>query len=319
MKYEFNSTFANDIISYVNLRCSLGNAEDTYARRLNSFDKFCTKVFPTERHLTQEIAEQWCTLSPTEKPSTLQLRTNILRGFAKYLISIGKTAYIIPCGFSGRRDSFIPYLYTDKELVDFFEAADTLPPHKLSPYREYVIPIIFRVLYCCGLRPQEVRNLKKDEVNLAVGTLYISDTKRNKDRIVAMTKDLLKLCIQYNELINQMIPHRVYFFENPHGGMYSAAWVQQQFFKCWRYAGISFVKEHHPRIYDWRHNFATRKIIQWMYDGEDIMNLLPYLSSYLGHESIEYTAYYIHLVPEHLKSSHLTEWNCSLEVPDYED
>lgn len=319
MKYTFKSIFANDISSYVQLRCSLGNAEDTYARRLHSFDEFCCANYPSANCLSQEIAERWCVLRPDEKAATLQLRTRILRNFAKYLLMIGKDAYIIPDGFAGRRDPFIPYLYNDSELEMFFKAADTLPPHKLSPYREYVIPVVFRMLYCCGLRPQEVRHLKTNEVNLQEGTLYITDSKRNKDRIVAMSNDLLKLCLQYNALIKAKLPFRDFFFENPHEGMYSAAWIQQQFFRCWKYANISFAKDFRPRVYDWRHNFATRKIIQWMNEGKDVMNLLPYLSTYMGHGSIEYTAYYIHLVPSHLNSSHLAEWSCPIEVPAYED
>lgn len=319
MKYIFNCQFSDDIQSYIKLRCSLGYEEDTYARRLKSFDEFCCKHYPLTCCITQEIAEHWCTLRPNEKVGTLQLRTRILRCFTKYLVSIGKTAYVIPDGFTGNREPFMPYLYNKTELLSFFEAADHLPPHKLSSLREYVIPVLFRMLYCCGLRPQEVRCLKVEEVNLADGNLYISNTKRSKDRIVVMSDDLLQLCIQYNKLIEEKLPQRTFFFENPNGGVYSASWIQQQFFKCWKYAGISFEREHRPRIYDWRHNFATQRIIQWMRDEKNIMNLLPYLSTYMGHESIEYTAYYIHLVPEHLTSSHLTEWDCSPEVPDYED
>lgn len=319
MKYTFNSTFATDIEAYVKLRCSLGNEEDTYARRLHSFDIFCYENYQLEENLTQELAEGWCTLKPNEKTSTLQLRSRILRDFAKYLVSLGKTAYVIPERFAGKRSPFIPYLYTDAELKAFFEAADTLPPHKLSPFREYVIPVIFRMLYCCGLRPQEARHLTVAQVDLKEGTIYISDSKRNKDRIVAMSDDLTALCIRYDEVIREKIHLRGFFFENPSGGEYSAAWIQQQFFKCWRHAGISFEKSRRPRVYDWRHNFATHKIIQWMNDGRNVMNLLPYLSTYMGHESIEYTAYYIHLVPAHLKSSGLTNWNCNIEVPAYED
>ncbi|MDR3600883.1 MAG: hypothetical protein P4L49_10450 [Desulfosporosinus sp.] len=137
MKYQFKSLFAEDINDYINLRCQLGSEEDTFARRLHSFDKFCVGNYPTEKTVTQEIAESWCSLKPNEIKTTLQLRTNILRGFLKYLISIGKNAYVIPEGFIGRGKPFVPYLYTDTELRRFFEAADKLPPHPLSPYREH--------------------------------------------------------------------------------------------------------------------------------------------------------------------------------------
>ena len=42
-------------------------------------------------------------------------------------------------------------------------------------------------------------------------------------------------------------------------------------------------------------------------------------SAYMGHDSLDYTAYYIHLVPDHLMASGLTGWECGLEVPEYED
>ena len=150
MKYLFKSLFAQDILAYIDLRCSLGNKEDTFGRRLHSFDEFCMEHYPDTLLLTQELAESWCTLRPDEKENTLKLRTNILRGFAKYLNTIGKSAYIIPDGFAGKSVPYMPYLYTATELKNFFYGADHLPPHPLSPYREYIIPVLFRTLYCCG-------------------------------------------------------------------------------------------------------------------------------------------------------------------------
>lgn len=174
------------------------------------------------------------------------------------------------------------------------------------------------MLYCCGLRPQEVRNLKRCDVNLSEGTFYISNSKRNKDRVVPMSDELLQLCDHYDKLINIKIPHRTYFFQNPNGRSYSAAWIQQQFLKCWKHAGITFKKEHHPRVYDWRHNFVTQRIHQWIREDKDVRVLLPYLSTYLGHESLEYTSHYIHLIPEYLPED-LTKWGIQVEVPNYED
>lgn len=319
MKYQFQSLFSIDILAYINLRSLLGNEEDSFARRLHSFDEFCMKHYPDAAILTQELAESWCTLRPDEKENTLQLRTNILRGFAKYLNSIGQHAYIIPNGFAGKRVSYIPYLYTDTKLENFFYGADYLPPHPLSPYREYIIPVLFRILYCCGLRPQEGRLVRRQDVDLDVGTLYISNSKKNKDRIVVMSEDLYYLCRKYDIIMQTKLPDREFFFQNPNGRPYTASWVQNQFFKCWKVAGITFEQDHKPRVYDFRHNFATNVIMKWMHEGKDVSLLLPYLSTYMGHESLEYTAYYIHLVPEHLRSSSLTDWKCSQEVPDYED
>ena len=72
-------------------------------------------------------------------------------------------------------------------------------------------------------------------------------------------------------------------------------------------------------MYDWRHNFATRVIQKWIQQGDDVAVMLPYLSTYMGHTSLEDTAYYVHLVPEHLGKDHMNEWSAIPEVPTYED
>jgi len=51
----------------------------------------------------------------------------------------------------------------------------------------------------------------------------------------------------------------------------------------------------------------------------DIAVMLPRLSTYMGHTSLEDTAYYIHLVPEHFETNHMNVWNGIPEVPLYED
>lgn len=319
MSYQFHSFFADDIESYLDFRQSIGNERDTFARRLHSFDVFCVSQYPDAKLLTKEIVEAWCSLRDDEKPSTLLHRITVLKGFAKYLNSIAKAAYIIPDGYSCRRQTFLPYLYGTAELKNFFYGADLLPPHKLSPYREYIVPVLFRVLYCCGLRPQEIRWLKRKHVDFNDGTLFIDQSKQNKDRVVAMSADLNDLCRKYDIIMQTKLPGREYFFQNPNGHPYSARWIQQQFFRCWRTAGICFDAGKRPRVYDFRHAYALKVITNWMHEGLNVSVLLPYLSAYMGHSSLEQTAYYIHLVPEHLQFSNQTNWDLILEVPDYED
>ncbi len=319
MRYTFASHFADDINAYIQLRKSLGNKEETFARRLHSFDRFCALHFPNDFILSREICEGWCTLQETENLATLRLRTGILRDFAKYLVSVQKKAYVIPDGYTGRPPRYFPYLYTDEELSSFFESADSIGPHKLSPCREYVVPVLFRMLYCCGLRPQEIPPLTVDDVNLETGIILVRVSKRHKDRIVPMSSDLMELCRDYDRRMDAILPGRTYFFQCRPETSCSVRWIQAQFYKCWKRAGKEFRKDHHPRVYDFRHNHATHVIRKWMNEGLDVMSLMPYLSSYMGHESIEYTAYYIHLVPEHLSESGKTRWETGIEVPSYEN
>lgn len=53
-----------------------------------------------------------------------------------------------------------------------------------------------------------------------------------------------------------------------------------------------------PRIHDLRHTFAVRTIMGWYRDGADVEQLLPTLSTYLGHSKTRDTYWYLSACPE---------------------
>src|SRR3984893_18948961 len=56
-----------------------------------------------------------------------------------------------------------------------------------------------------------------------------------------------------------------------------------------------------PRLQDFRHSFATRRLIEWYRAGLDVERELPKLATYLGHVDVAHTYWYIQAVPELLK------------------
>jgi integrase len=48
--------------------------------------------------------------------------------------------------------------------------------------------------------------------------------------------------------------------------------------------------------------------MRWIDNKREVMELLPYLSVYMGHEDINNTLYYVHLLPERLKASAGINW-----------
>jgi hypothetical protein len=49
--------------------------------------------------------------------------------------------------------------------------------------------------------------------------------------------------------------------------------------------------------------------MRWTDEGSDAMTQLPYLSAYMGHSQFQYTLYYVHLLPERLRSSAGIDWS----------
>ena len=55
---------------------------------------------------------------------------------------------------------------------------------------------------------------------------------------------------------------------------------------------------HGPRIHDFRHGLAVENLRRWSAEGRDLLNLIPYLSAYMGHSDFRATQYYLRLTAE---------------------
>lgn len=194
---------------------------------------------------------------------------------------------------------YVPHIFNEAEIKAFFHGADSFRPHEKAPARHLVIPVFYRLLYCCGLRPAEARLLKKENVDLVRGAVYVVESKGHKDRVVAVADDLLQIMRSYSTLISEIYPDSDYFFPRYDGeGPYTKRWTEEMFWRCFSMAGITAFEGPKPRVYDFRHTFATECICRWMREGRDIDAMLPFLSAYMGHARYEDTLYYVHMVPD---------------------
>lgn len=311
MNTTFNSNFSQSLEDMIEFKTVLGHKMKSYKWHLLNFDKFCQEYFPKESVLTSELALAWC--NATKEKSKSGYRFHIIREFGKYLVANGQEAYVIPSTLIPKLKIDFPYLLTDEELENFFKATDKIPHFPQSPLLEYTIPVIFRLQYACGLRPQEVRLLKVNNFDFEHNTIYIEDSKWCKDRKLAVTNNVMELCYKYNIIANTIIPNREYFFTSPNGKAYSHGWLTAKFHYCWNLSGNSTDKGSCVP-YDLRHNFATRTLHKWVEQGLDINEYIPYLSAYMGHASFSSTFYYIHLLPE--KLSHMDFTQCRDIIPE---
>jgi len=314
MKFEYISSFAPQIRAMVELRSALGYVPETYQYTLLNFDRFCERTNPSETVLTRELISDWCGCNSSGEDSAMKLKA--IRLLGRYLTSIGIEAFVVPANWIPPSKRDLPYIFSDDELTAFFNAADEVAPCKVSPVREYTLPVIYRLMYACGLRPQEARKLKCCEVNLKQGNLYISETKHNKDRQIPMGEDILHLCQKYDAIVELCNPKRNYFFESPSGGVYTSTWLTYCFHQIRRAAG-NIAQGSVP--YDFRHNFATRTLMRWAEEGADVSAKLPYLSAYMGHAEYSATAYYVHLLPNRLAACDFVRTNGIIPEVAYEN
>lgn len=300
MKYQYYSHFAPHIEGLIEQKLALGYDYAESQRILRTFDRFCMERYPSEDILSQELAMKWTETTDTERNLYRLNRVSVVRELARYMNSLGVSAYIIPVELTRKTGRHIPHIYSAEELTRLFAAIDSCKPSLRSPAKHLVVAVMFRLIYCCGLRPVEARRLLRENVNLNDGTVYILESKGHKDRLVVMSDDMLNLCRKYDRKVDSICANRKYFFQSPShsgDGMYSMEWIIPTFRKFLVEAGIYDCAGNTPRLYDLRHTFATNCLYKWMHEGRDINACLAYLSEYMGHRNISDTAYYIHLTP----------------------
>lgn len=287
------------ILSLIEQKKLVGYPYDSSARILKVFSQFCMIHYPNETTLTKEIAMHWAKKKPDEHVNGLMRRITPVRQLAKYMNSIGIEAYIIPSGIPGKQIRYVPHIFTDPELRAFFAEIDQCSVGPFSgPVRHLIIPVFFRLIYCCGLRSSEARLLNVADVDLENGNLTIWHSKGNKDRNVVMSEDLLHLCRIYHAKVSRIFPDRCVFFPNQKGNHYHDAMIDYWFHLFWDKTGITNGSGNPPRVHDFRHTFAVKRLNLWVQEGKDLHAYLPYLSMYLGHAHLTDTDYYLHFVPE---------------------
>jgi integrase/recombinase XerD len=299
---------------------SIGYSYDRSARILKVFSIFCLDHYPDETTLTQELAMHWAQKRPEEHVNGLVRRITPIRQLAKYMNRIGIEAYIIPAGIPGKLVRYVPHIFTEPELRSFFAEIDRCVLSPYSPVRHLVIPVFFRFLYCCGLRPSEALLLNVEDVDLGNGQVTIRHSKGNKDRNVMMSEEVLNLCRIYDSKVSRLFPARLAFFPNQSGQHYNRNLIDYWFHLFWKKTGLTNLSGNPPRVYDFRHTFAVKRLNLWVEEGKDLHACLPYLSMYLGHVHLTATDYYLHFVPEFFPVfKEKTQERCAHLIPEVSD
>ena len=313
LRIEWSSPFVEDIQHFLRYRAALGFDTRVYEGYLKQFDVYCSGHFPNANCLTQELVIGWIHYAAEHGKGGLDVKGRAIRALAKYLAAEGKPAFILPEGYTStkRPTAFAPYIMSSAELTSFFEAADAMQQwHCGDIFSPTVAPVIFRMMYTCGLRPDEARNLEIKDVNTVSGEILIRKNKVRKERIIVMSDDMSAFCREYEPKRETVFVRSTFFFPRVDGRAYNCLQLEKLCRLCFSLAhpGVPEFKLPRIRPYDLRHCYASAILQKWLDEGRDLYTMLPYLRAYMGHDHINDTAYYIHILPERLLHSPEIDW-----------
>lgn len=293
---KFISFLAPLMNAYVFYRKASGQwNEVSYEQNLILFDRYCRKQYPGAKYLSQETVDGWCRKRDTESNNSCRSRINVIISFIRYLRKRRKTDVVEPDIPRSERCTYIPHSFTEAELENFFHACDNLPSvprtsEQLS--RKITIPVFFRLLYSSGIRTNEARMLKVEDVDLNHGIINIRYSKGYAQHYAVLHDSMLELLKIYDAAIRRQYHHRDYFFPAKNNSFHGRQWVQTNFRYLWDKFNSS-----HATAYELRHHYAVENINRWTGEGFGFESKLFYLSRSMGHSTLESTKYYYSLVP----------------------
>lgn len=299
-----NNEYIEEMLLY---KESIGYLRSSYEYNLRCFCQFMESEKLSVHDLQEDVVLNWCTKRESESLSGARRRIQSVRELLKYLSAIGISCYVIPSSFIPKQEVPLPYIFTDEELMGIFKECDRLTHHPRSPNRHLILPVLLRLIFYCGLRPNEGRELKSCDIDWENGVILIRKNKSHKERYVALSDDVLMMCKSYCTAVSGIFRDHTYFFPSPSGTPYDHHWLKRQFKTIWRRVSRNESRAN-AVVYSLRHRYATTMMMKWLNENADLYAMLPYLSTYMGHTHFSDTAYYIHLLPEKLIRSSAIDW-----------
>jgi len=175
-----------------------------------------------------------------------------------------------------RKEKKLPIVLSREEVKRILQAP-TLLRHR----------ILLGLLYGCGLRCFEVRNIQVKDIDFDRGILHVRRGKGKKDRYVPLGETLMRGLKKYVEAER---PEEWLFNGKPEGraggdfdSRYSQRGVQWAVKQAKRAAGI----KKDMTVHTLRHTYATHLLEE----GLDIISI----KDLLGHECIDTTMVYLHV------------------------
>ena len=152
--------------------------------------------------------------------------------------------------------------------------------------------LLFELLYQTGMRQAELRGLKDGDVDKMGMQLKIHG-KRNKDRFVPLSSQMIKLITQYQTMRNAAFEVKAdRLLLNDKGEEMSPSYVYNKVHHLLE--GVTTLKQKSPHVL--RHTFATHLL--------DEGASLVAIQKLLGHQDLATTQIYAHNTIEQLKKIH---------------
>ena len=295
----FNSALAQPIQALIEQKRASGYRYESSGWTLYKLDQYCIEQNYPYAYITKELAQTWIARRPTEALATQRNRAIVVRQLGLYQARLGIDSYVLPPRSLPPKEHYQPYIFSDRELSDLFKQIDSCQYCAWVPLRHLIMPLLFRLLYRCGLRVSEALHLRVCDVDLEQGVLRVLDGKFNNDRLIPLSHNTWDRCRDFHQAVHQTSEEQNWFFPAPGERPLTRGNVYKNYRRFLWQARISHGGwGKGPRVHDLRHTYSVHCLRHWVREEADLAAMLPLLKTYLGHYSFQDTAHYLRLTAE---------------------
>jgi integrase len=199
---EFTGPFAPMCEAFIKQRRALGISYNGQVWVLRRFDNLAKGFDIHDFKISRELAGAWIKKSPNESDGYHNTRLYTIWHFADFLVQQGYDSYWKR--FKLRRNStHVPYIFTKDEIRRIFAALDKMEYSPCSPLKHVMFPVLYRMLYGCGLRISDALHLTLGDINIENQMLHIQSGKNDKERLVPMSDSLTRYCLRLIKELHQ--------------------------------------------------------------------------------------------------------------------
>jgi integrase/recombinase XerD len=296
---------ARDAQDFLRFKRAMGIAYWRAEFVLNGFVRFVAQQRGDHTEVAlDEAVTRWNARLEGRKAVTVGNEFGVVRQLCLYRRRREPASYVPEHSLAPVKESiFLPYIFTYDEVRQLLDAATA---HNGRFIWSTMLRTLMLVLYCTGMRLGEAVRLRKEDVDLDRGILMIQNSKR-RTRIIAIRDDLVNELRRYVEARQRLLgedrrPDPAALFLRMDASPLTVKSASAALRQLLRKLKMKPAKGRTgARPYEFRHAFAVHRLTAWAVAGDDVHAKLPWLSAYLGHQSILGTEVYLKATPELLE------------------
>ena len=296
------SELASSFEGFLEFKRATGLKYVSEERTLKYFTRYCQEHYPGG-NLPEDAIFDWINENDNRSLKTKSNHAGVMTAWAKYMFSLGYRQMRIPDIRCPKNTAFVPHIFTAQEMESIWNTVDRIKPQNINPNLHKCIPVLFRLLYSCGLRISEALGITSNDIDFGRNVITIRHAKLDKDRWVPMGRSISNVMRKYVDCQRDKITPDAPIFYYHQKKVLTPSSVYGRFRITLEDSGIPYEGPlRGPRLHDFRHTFAVNAMNRMSDAGYDLYVSLPILSAYLGHSGIGSTERYIRLTEDRLSA-----------------